>query len=208
MSRLLMRLFVAILGLLALYFLLSRLGIIPTIGGVHKIVADDQRHFAFKISHNEFGDRVLLQTRARVTYTPQSTAPDLIEVLPKKGTYEGNFTWTLIPDQGGERRLLGEYFTGGRTYKVCEYLHRAKGGEAERAERYAPVNNDGIRFRIPEQIDPVRLKALYDAMLADVPRLDKEPKGSTDPVDTSPELRNLASDTVFFCLGNPVPSTR
>ena len=205
MSRLLVRLFVAILALLALYMLLSRLGIIPSLGVAQKAMPEDQRHFGFKISRNEFGDRVLLQTRVRVTYTPQATAPDLIEVLPKKGMYDGNFTWTLIPDQGGERRLLGEYFTGGRTYKVCEYLLRVKGGAGEHAERYSPINNDGDRFRIPEQLDPQRMKALYDAILAEVPRLDKEPKGSTDPVDISTNLMNLASDTVFYCLGNPVP---
>jgi len=208
MSRLLVRLFVAVLGLLALYLLLSRLGIVPSIGVGPKVVLEDQRHFGFKISHNEFGDRVLLQTRVRVTYTPQATAPDLIDVMPKKGTYDGNFTWTLIPDQGGERRLLGEYFTGGRTYKVCEYLHRAKGGVGERAERYSPINNDGVRFRIPVQLDPQRMKALYDAILAEVPRLDQQPKGSTDQVDISTNLVNLASDTVYFCLGNPVPGAK
>ena len=47
MSRLLVRLFVAILALLALYMLLSRLGIIPSLGVAQKAMPEDQRHFGF-----------------------------------------------------------------------------------------------------------------------------------------------------------------
>jgi hypothetical protein len=210
MARGVVRLIVALLLLLALYVVLSRFGFLPGFGGLGIGGGADSpgnasTGFDYKISRNEFGDRVLLRTRAKVTYTAEKDAPDQIDILPNKGDFDGNFTWTLVPDQGGEHRLLGEYAVTGRVYKVCEYLMRARGGAAESAQRFQPINNDGPRYHMPIGMDPAPLHALYDAMLSEESKLSGLPKGSTDEVAISSALLKMANDDTYLCLGNPPP---
>ena len=203
MSRGLVRLIVALLLLLALYVLLSRNGFLP--GVSPNLSGVGPGDFLYKISRNAFGDRVLLGAKLKITYVPQPDAPDRIDIAPKQGNFDGDFTWTLVPEQGGERRLFGEYGLAGRVYKVCEYLMRGKMGAGESAERYQPIDNEGPRYRMPEEIDSAPLHALYDAMLAEQSRLSGVPKGSTEQVAISPELLKMASDDTYFCLGNKQP---
>lgn len=204
MSRGPVRLIVALMLLLALYVLLSRFGFLPGFGGP-SLIGGAPPSFSYKISRNAFGDRVLLGAKVKITYVPQKDAPDEIDITPKQGNYDGDFTWTLVPEQGGEHRLFGEYALAGRVYKVCEYLLRSKIGARESAERYQPINNDGPRYRMPEEIDPAPLHALYDAMLSEQSRLSGVAKGSTEQVAISPELLRLANDNTYFCLGNKPP---
>ena len=205
MARNLVRLIVAFLLLLALYVALSRFGFLPGLGGGSGIVGGDPGSFGFKISRNAYGDRVLLHAKVKITYVPQHDAPDQINVTPRQGNFDGDFTWTLVPEQGGEHRLFGEYGLAGRVYKVCEYLMRSRVGAGERAERFQPINNDGPRYRMPEEIAPAPLHALYDAMIGEQSRLSGVPKGSVEEVAISDRLLAMANEDTYFCLGNKPP---
>ena len=208
MIRSAIRLLTPIIFILAGYVVLERAGVVPRLFTGASVVQGDQTRFPFKLSRNAFGDRLVLNTRMRATYVAQEGAPDRVDVLPNEGAFEGLFSWTVIPEQNGERRLLGEFANAGRVYKVCEFLVRSKAGSNERAERYAPINNSGPRFRDPVEIDPARLLALYDAILADENRLLSVPKGSVEAVNPSPELVTLASNTLFYCMGTSPPRGR
>jgi hypothetical protein len=205
MSRGLVRLIVAIMLLLAVYVLLSRLGFLPGLGGGSSLIGGGADGFGYKISRNAYGDRVRLGAKVKITYVPQKDAPDEIDITPRQGNFDGEFTWTLVPEQGGEHRLFGEYGLAGRAYKVCEYLLRSRVGAGERAERFQPINNDGPRYRMPEEIDPIPLRALYEGMIAEQSRLSGVPKGSTEEVSISPSLQTLANQDTYFCLGTKPP---
>lgn len=207
MLRSALRLLVPILVLFAVYIGLERLGVVPLLITAPAGVVGDQSRFAFKLSRNPLGDRLLLTSRMRASYKPQQGAPDIVEVLPNQGAFEGTFVWTVVPEQKSERRLRGEFSNAGRVYTVCEFLMRQTGAAIERAERFQPINNDGPRFRNPQEIDPSQLHALYDAITAEQGKLDQKDKTSTEPVNVSPELVTLASSDVFYCLGTKPPGS-
>ncbi len=207
MLRSALRLLVPIVILFAIDIGLEKLGIAPHLLTAAPGVVGDQARFPFKLSRNPYGDRLLLTSRIRSTYIPQTGAPDRVEILPSQGSFDGTFVWTVMPEQKGERRMRGEFSNAGRVYTVCEFLMRPKSATAERAERFQPINNEGPRFRDPQEIDPSALHTLYDAITAEQGKLDQQDKTSTDPVSISPQLVTLASNNVFYCLGTKPPGS-
>jgi hypothetical protein len=204
MSRLAVLLVVAVLALFAGSV---ELGVLPN-PFASVMNGGDQGLFAFSMSRNEFGDRIYLSAPVHITYVPQPGAPDRVDIAPLEGTLEGNFHWVVIQRQGGENRLLGEFNSGGRAYRVCEFLLTSAGGGASRAERYYPINNSGPRFRDPEQIDTASLGTLFNAIVAEEPLLKNVPKGSTEAVAISRPLARSASDMVYFCINQTPPRRR
>ncbi len=164
--------------------------------------------FSFVMTRNEYGDRVLLRAPVHISFFSQPTAPDRVELSSRDGTYDGVFLWTLVPGttaNSNEVRLLGEFGTGGRTYRVCELLRR---GRTLSAARFSPINNDGPKYRDPEQIDPTQLGALLDTMIAEEAALSIVPKGHTDSVSVSPGLVRMATSVAKFCVNQVAATVR
>lgn len=143
-------------------------------------------------------DRILLKTSVGITLTHLDAAPDSIAVGPPPGDLAGSFTWTVIPHQGSRnvRRLIGEVEWQGRVYKVCEAIEDQEGSALKYAERYFPVNNSGIRYRIPLKTDYTSFVNFLSATIADIPI-------GQQPVGEAPKLRigTMAERLTPLCLG-------
>ena len=153
---------------------------------------------SFVFPRNTPEDRILLRTGINVVLTHQETLPDKIVLLPPPGDLIGSFTWTVIPHQGSHhvRRLIGETEWQGRVYKLCEAIDDQDTGQPRYAERYFPVNNGGIRYRIPERTDPTPFITFLEAAIAQVP-IGQQAVGNS-PVQP---IARLAERLIPLCTG-------
>jgi hypothetical protein len=204
--------FVAVLVLMAaaIWGLVS-VGMLPNplaAGSRGTPVFEATNGFRFTVSTNAFGDRILLQAPVTVTYVPQPSAPDVISITPSGGTHQGTFIWTVIPSQGGARRVIGEYDLRGQVYKLCEFLDNPANRVISGAERYFLVNNIGAKYRVPERIDPAQFGILFDAAVPEQSRVRAAQLSSGDSMSISSTLARRAGDLIDICTGKRAAALR
>lgn len=173
----------------------------------HAAVATNVDGFSFSISTNAFGDRILVHSPVEITYIPQSRSPDVVSITSSGGKLYGNFVWTIIPNQGGVRRVLGEYDIKGRVYKVCEYLFNPSEQAVGRAERYFVINNSGPKYKNPEPIDPTQFLEMFKAGQQEQARFKSNtPDQNTYGSAVTPEFARRSSALIGTCTGYRTPT--
>lgn len=175
--------------------------LVNLLGGPGSSGAETARSgYRFTVERNPFGDRVLLTAPVGISYITQPTAPDNVVITTTEGKLQGQFRWTVIPNQGGVRRMLGEFDVNGRVYKVCEFVDNADQHTGGGAERYDVINNAGPKYRPPQRIDPAPFAALFAAAVAQQPA----PQAAGERSQAAPASQSLADQAgslIDACIG-------
>ena len=185
------------LVVISIIFILSRMSLLENSSFFNK-----HKEFSFNVSTNSFGDRIFVETPVKITYLTQRNSPDIVSISSYSGEYSGSFVWTIIPNQGGVRRVLGEYEVDGHVYKVCEFLYNMNKQATGTAERYFVINNNGPKYRNPEKIDPTAFSDLFNVAQPEQALVQGSQAGpNTEGLPATPELARRASALISTCTG-------
>jgi hypothetical protein len=197
-----------VVGIGVVGLILILLGVLPNpIGSLSKpkVATKD---LIFYLTRDKYGEHTEMSAPIRVSFISTPGLPDRIDLTEKEGAYYGTVTWTALRSQRGETRLKGEVRSGGRSYRVCEFLSRAGDGASTTAERFYPLNNDGTRFRNPDNIDPAIMQALLNGILTEQDALGKTDAPLASKVLASTSLNRAGTKGAAICLAPPGATQR
>ncbi len=197
-----------VVGIAALGVALIWFGVLQNPLGLQTSSKPSGDELSFRLSRDKYGEHTELTANVRVSFVSSINLPDRIDISSKDGTYYGSVVWTALQTERGESRLKGEVRTGGRSYRVCEFLSRAGVGASTTAERFYPMNNDGIRFRNPDNIDPSPLQALLTGIVAEQSALGTADAPLAAQVAASAALNRNAMRATAMCFAPPGATQR